>query len=262
MSNFQGIAEKIIFDTPPGETEQVFNYLNIITDNKNPELLSKIVADYNINKSIPIVVDNKKSLITEYNKQGSKYFDPIRKIVFSVDHLRCVGLDVEEYDTQPTSQQETIYHELTEYISQTFLGDVSLGVFLTGIQHELAIVIVNTKYNPNNYWNGYWKSKYIYNSEIGSLDGYIDVNVHYYEDGNVNFKSNKKINSNNIEDVVFSIKQFESDFEESLQNGFKDLNETQFKYLRRKLPVTRSKINWGRAIGNYRLGKDAPQSRQ
>ena len=41
--------------------------------------------------------------------------------------------------------------------------------------------------------NGRWRSTWVINPESGELNGNVNVNVHYYEDGNVQLNSNKDI---------------------------------------------------------------------
>lgn len=66
-------------------------------------------------------------------------------------------------------------------------------------------------------------------------------------------------NNNNDEkiavDLVAKIAAAEAKYQEEVNHSFVGLNEGPFKALRRQLPVTRSKMNWGKAMGNYRLGK-------
>src|SRR5271170_6791629 len=50
-------------------------------------------------------------------------------------------------------------------------------------ENEIAILIVANKYSPTNFWNGRWRSTYIYDPHSSSLTGKIRVNVHYNEDG-------------------------------------------------------------------------------
>lgn len=121
------------------------------------------------------------------------------------------------------------------------------------------IILISTRNNPSNFYNGNWKSEYIYDIDSTELTGTIDVHVHYYEDGNVSFRSNKEVEIIKTKDVVKTIQEIEKDFEDRLDVSFSELNEKKFKTLRRRLPITRSKVNWGKAIGTYRLGKDAAQ---
>ncbi len=101
-----------------------------------------------------------------------------------------------------------------------------------------------------NYWTGSWRSKY----DLQTGKGEINIDVHYYEDGNVRLQTLQNVEID-ISSPISSIKQVETKIQLSLNKQFANLNEAVFKQLRRQLPVTRSKINWGKAIGNYKLGK-------
>lgn len=260
-SKFNSIIQQIIANTPSGEIKDVYQDLKVITGGKANDAILDAIAQYNVENRIPIDVNGKSVVISEYNKEGSKFFDPANSLLFSVDHLDRSGLDVENYEQTLDSKQKTIHGDLKDYTSNNFPGDVTFAVYPTKEENKTAIIIVSQKYNPGNFWNGRWKSEYIYDLDTNTLKGKISVNVHYYEDGNVSFKSDKKVNDENADDVVLAIKNLESSFEQELNVLFVQLNEKKFRGLRRRLPVTRSKINWGKAIGNYRLGKDAAQGK-
>ncbi|GAA6009734.1 hypothetical protein JCM11491_001078 [Sporobolomyces phaffii] len=123
-----------------------------------------------------------------------------------------------------------------------------------------ALYLVGNKYNPNNYWTGRWRSKYVLDYETGQLDGTAQVNIHYYEQGNVQlattlYSSERLDASPSPEQVVASIKQSEQTFATSLSSTYSELSDETFKGLRRALPKTRSKIDWNKA-GGYRLGHE------
>lgn len=63
-------------------------------------------------------------------------------------------------------------------------------------------------------------------------------------------------NEKSAVEVISKIAAVESQYQEDVNDSFVNLNEGSFKALRRQLPVTRAKMNWGTAMGNYRLGKD------
>ena len=87
-----------------------------------------------------------------------------------------------------------------------------------------------------------------------------DIDVHYFEDGNVAFKFHKDIEVQEAVNPIVAIKSQENEIEREMGSSFAALNERDFKSLRRRLPVTRSKINWGKGIGTYRLGKNTAES--
>ncbi|QLQ78182.1 hypothetical protein HG537_0A04290 [Torulaspora globosa] len=260
-TTFESIISQIIADSPSGEITEVWNDLIAIAGPSAKDAILDSIEQYNIENTVPVDIDGKSVIISSYNKEGSKFYDPIDHKLFSVDHLNRKGLDIEPYNsTTLNAVQQTILEGLQNYTSTNFPGNVTLAVYpIVEEPAKVAIIIVSTKYNPSNFWNGDWRSEYIYDSTSKELEGKIDVQAHYYEDGNVRFKSAKEVKVSNLEDVVKAIQEEEENFERNLDSSFSELNEKQFKTLRRKLPITRSKVNWGKAIGSYRLGRDAAQ---
>lgn len=84
------------------------------------------------------------------------------------------------------------------------------------------------------------------------------MDIHYYEEGNVRLNFSEEISENvsNDKNLVKIIENIEHKLSLKVIESFNELNQRTFKNLRRLLPITRSKINWGNAIGNYRLGSD------
>ncbi|CCF57983.1 hypothetical protein KAFR_0D03350 [Kazachstania africana CBS 2517] len=260
--NFESIVSDIISDSPAGEIKEIYNDLITIAGENAKQTILEAIEQYNIKNALPIDVNGKSVIISEYNRQGTKYFDPKTSTSFSVDHLNRTGLDIESNDVKLTTSQELIYDSLENYIKSNFPGEVAFGLYpIPEEENKIAIIIFGNKYNQGSFWTGDWKSKYVYDIEEKKLTGSIAVQVHYFEDGNVNFEACEKVDLNDVNDVVESLSQVESKFEKDLDSSFTDLNEKQFKVLRRKLPITRSKVSWGKAIGNYRLGKDAAQGK-
>lgn len=91
------------------------------------------------------------------------------------------------------------------------------------------------------------------------MSGNIQVDVHYYEDGNVALNTNKPISISIptlvAESIVSKIAAAERDYQEALNRAFVQTAEGAFKGLRRQLPITRQKVEWEK-IGGYRLGQD------
>ena len=136
----------------------------------------------------------------------------------------------------------------------------SLGVYPTSDDTTLAIVTVANKYSPTNFWNGRWRSSYLYTPGSGTISGTIHVDVHYYEDGNVRLLTHKtvegKVGANaSATEIVRVISTAEKKYQEDLNKAFGSLSEGAFKSLRRQLPITRQKIDWDK-ISGYRVGSD------
>lgn len=117
---------------------------------------------------------------------------------------------------------------------------------------------VVTLYLRRIYRNGRWRSEYIYNQSNSTLTGTIQVDVHYYEDGNVRLVTKKPVTetlrSGSSTEIAKVIGTVEKKYQEELNRAFNTLSEGAFKSLRRQLPVMRQKVNWDQITG-YRVCK-------
>jgi capping protein alpha len=157
-----------------------------------------------------------------------------------------------------TPHSKSLTKSLSTHASEHYPRS-SHGVYPTSSDNAVAILTVANKYSPTNYWNGRWRSSYIYTPSSGSLTGTISVDVHYYEDGNVRLQTKKDVSVNvgagNASEAVKVIAKEEKRYQEDLNKAFASLSEGAFKALRRQLPITRQKIEWEK-ISGYRLGQD------
>lgn len=126
---------------------------------------------------------------------------------------------------------------------------------------QVIVCIQSSKYNPSNFWNGRWRS--VYHCTVGSdvqIKGNIKIQVHYYEDGNVqlNTNTNKAFKTAGgdpaaaAKAALDAIKKAEQAFHQSLEVSYNTMGDTTFKALRRALPLTRTKIDWNK-IRNYKV---------
>lgn len=93
----------------------------------------------------------------------------------------------------------------------------------------------------------------------------VNVQVHYFEDGNVQLVSSKpaelplEISSlslstargeseGQVDDIAkaigVAIKKHEQDYHQNLNDANNELSERAFKAIRRQLPVTKQKLDW------------------
>ncbi|PQE30436.1 F-actin-capping subunit alpha protein [Rutstroemia sp. NJR-2017a WRK4] len=155
-------------------------------------------------------------------------------------------------------KNKSILKSLGPHVAEHF-PNASYGAYPIENDSKIAIIVVANKYSPNNFWNGRWRSLYIYEPSSSSLTGSIKVDVHYYEDGNVRLLTNKplslSVSSSSASGIVREIATAEKRYQEEINKGFNNLSEGAFKGLRRQLPITRQKIEWDKIAG-YRLGQD------
>ncbi|KAJ8126441.1 hypothetical protein O1611_g7197 [Lasiodiplodia mahajangana] len=211
--------------------------------------------------TVKLPASSQQVVISSHNSLGDgRYFDVESSSSFSFDHATQKASDVQSYALEGAHVDlvKSTLKSLSTYVQEHY-PSASYGVYPTENDTKLAIIVVANKYSPNNFWNGRWRSLYIFDPSSGSLEGSIKVDVHYYEDGNVRLLTNKPITASISSDtgagICKEIAAGERKYQEELNRGFTSLSEGAFKSLRRQLPVTRQKIEWDR-VASYRVGQD------
>ncbi|MCJ1282456.1 F-actin-capping protein subunit alpha [Xylographa opegraphella] len=275
---------------PPGELADVIADIKALTVDE-PQLLqstSGALEKYNEAQltTVKLPGGSQNVLVTPYNSLGGgRYYDVASHSSFAFDHTTQVPAEAEPHmsyeriadgkqkasavqshvlESQHTDLISSLLkavgaHAAEHYTSSTY------GVFPTPTSHDrtLAILLVANKYSPSNFWNGRWRTTYLLTPSAfpPSLTGTLQVDVHYYEDGNVRLTSTKPLTlslgsgSASAADVVRQMALAERKYQEELNRGFAALSEGAFKALRRQLPVTRQKVEWEK-VGGYRLGQE------
>eukprot|EP01120_Amphizonella_sp_Union-15-10_P000818 TRINITY_DN1084_c0_g1_i1.p1 TRINITY_DN1084_c0_g1~~TRINITY_DN1084_c0_g1_i1.p1 ORF type:complete len:284 (-),score=50.52 TRINITY_DN1084_c0_g1_i1:128-979(-) len=272
------IVNGFLLNAPPGE------FMEVVTDVrgllKNDALLNETAPstfrEYNTEQMIKVASPTGKHqvLITKYGELGNgEYLDPHGKQVLTFDHIKGevtshralnsgdLNQDVEPYRKAFESEAFKYQAEHYENGATTVYGSKnSDGSF------KVITCISSSIFNPQNYWNGRWRSVWtatFSGSGECELNGVIRINVHYYEDGNVqlntNFNKTKKVpggDPSKLSAAVFkTIASLEAEFHSALEKSYRKMGETTFKALRRALPVTRAKIDWNK-ISSYKLAAD------
>ncbi|KAF1938948.1 subunits of heterodimeric actin filament capping protein Capz [Clathrospora elynae] len=253
-----------IDSAPPGELADVTKAIKSILGTESVQNeLSPAFQKYNEEQftTTKLPGGSTEVLVSEYNSLGDgRYYDAETQSSFAFDHAMGKASAVQSHVLE--SQQEDLLKSLAKSLSthaSEHYPKSSHGVYPTADDTALAILTVANKYSPTNYWNGRWRSSYVYTPSSGTITGSIKVDVHYYEDGNVRLLTEKKValsvGSGSGAEVMRKISTEEKKYQEDLNRAFGSLSEGAFKSLRRQLPITRQKIEWEK-ISGYRLGQD------
>ncbi|KAI0164206.1 subunits of heterodimeric actin filament capping protein Capz [Xylariaceae sp. FL1272] len=258
-------VESFVEGAPPGELADVINDIKSLTINE-PSLVSKLgpaFERYNEEQftTVKLPGSSQPVIVSSYSSLGDgRYFDVESSSSFAFDHATQKASAVQSYVLEGAQAElvKSTLKSLSTYVSEHY-PSASYGAYPIENDSKVAVVIVANKYSPNNFWNGRWRSLYIFDPTSSSLEGSLKVDVHYYEDGNVRMLTNKpvtgSVSSSTGAGICKEIASIEKKYQEELNRGFSSLSEGAFKGLRRQLPVTRQKIEWDK-LASYRIGND------
>lgn len=272
------IASDFVLHSPPGEFNEVFNDVRVLLNNDSllKDGASGAFVQYNKDQLTPVRLEGSDhfSLVTDHNDLGSgRFADPRSKQSFHYDHLRKEASDLKPWSPEASLEtlRSAIESEVTAYalnhykhgVSSTF-SVVKEGEDGNAIKSIVAC-IEDHQFQPKNYWNGRWRSQWtveVTEGNTAKVKGILKVQIHYYEDGNVQLVTSKEINESiNISgddgavELVKIMEDAETEYQTAISENYQTMSETTFKALRRQLPVTRTKIDWNKIV-SYSIGKE------
>lgn len=133
------------------------------------------------------------------------------------------------------------------------------------------IQIIGHRTKPKAFWSGHWHSTWsinFVNDGEFSINGNVQITVHYHEEGTVQLSAQKEIKSRvnmkfesesqAADKIYWKIKDSEDTIQVALNESYQQLGDNIFKKLRRQLPVTRTKMDWAK-FSNYNLSTELKQ---
>nr|UEK51484.1 CAPZA [Parasacculina yatsui] len=271
------IVSNFILHAPPGEFNEVFNDVRCLLNNDNllKQGASKAFVQHNKEQLVQVSLKgvDQPCLITNYNDLGgSRFFDPRSKNTFRYDHLKKEASEIRPLTEQLPANVEAYRSALDDKLYTYTCNHYKTGacaVFASGGAGggiALTACIEDHQFQPKNFWNGRWRSQWTVTVQSGGtvdLIGLLKVQVHYYEDGNVQLVSSKEVKGSvsgsgeaqTAKEVISFIEKAENEYQSAIGDNYQTMSDATFKALRRQLPVTRSKIDWGKII-QYTIGKE------
>ena len=142
---------------------------------------------------------------------------------------------------------------MNSYLGRQFRkGTTEFAVYAQGDGCELRVEISCHNFNFKSYWGGEWISTWIIDlASGGNISGHIKVHNHYFEQGNIQFNLNKDFASSKLKAltgkaVVDHINNQENNYQDGLEDMYSEVSEKLLKGMRRIMPITRQKFDWGR----------------
>ncbi|KAF8574893.1 F-actin capping protein, alpha subunit [Ramaria rubella] len=279
MDDRMASAARFLLQSPPGEINDVLNDVrNIIADDESlQEGIQPALQEYNVAQFVTVDVPGQKHqvIISEAGRvesEDERFRDPRSKTTFVFDHLRLEASDSQPYEPDDAAEpfRAALEAAAIAYISDHFPEGVAT-VFAKSAS-KYIIQFVGNKYNPQNFWSGRWRSEYIVDIDEAKLHGSVLINVHYFEQGNVQLSTNysptfeltpaviSSPNASSASKILALIEARETDHQAALNDTYTEMGEKTFKGLRRALPLTRQKLDWDKVLG-YKLGAELAGSK-
>ncbi|KAL7746525.1 F-actin-capping protein subunit alpha [Sorochytrium milnesiophthora] len=264
------IARELLQDAPPGEFNEVYNDVRKLVgdDTLSDPSVQDAISQYNTDQLTCVKLPDQphETLVSQVaSSGGGRFVDPRASLTYTLDHTKQQVLDVQplEDGSHNSAERQEVDTAVVNYVKDHYPNG-ACAVHLA--DDALHILIVDNKYNPDNYWNGRWRSVWTVAAQGASeIIGHLRLNIHYYEDGNVQLTNEKKLKASLIGTspdprafaaaVVRAIKKAEGDYQKIVNEQCMEMSETTFRLLRRPLPVTKTKVDWNK-IANYRIGSE------
>jgi len=261
-------ANHFLLNSPPGEFMEVVTDVRALLPNESMinESAPRTFREYNTEQMIQVESpgNSHKVLITKYGEvSDGEYLDPKGNQVITYDHIKQEVTGKRAISDELDSSLEPLRQAFEKH-TFTYANDhyPHGAATVYGKDGQIIVCISSARFNPQNFWNGRWRSVWTFAN--GELTGHFKIVVHYYEDGNVQLNTDTTqkttISETGNPDAVASaplkaIAKVEAQYQSSLEASYATMGETTFKALRRALPIFRTKIDWVK-IKNYKVAND------
>lgn len=263
------IAANFVLNSPPAQTSNVMDDVralvgpSVLTADREGSLLMRV------NKERFAVVDaggGHKVLITPHGEMpGGTFLDPANSCMLDVDHKALTATKSAEPLAAAVQAsldgarqlRDAIDGEMKAYLSSVLPGATLTTYGSTGNGIKVVACVSALVSELNNYWAGAWRAEWSLEvpmgGSMGVLTGKLVVQVHYFEDGNVQLDDKAAFQceipatpSEVGAEFVGKVRQQEGAFMAKLEDIYANISTSVLQGLRRRLPVTQNKFDWDR----------------
>jgi len=260
------VAKYIIKNAPYGEEKFVLEDLAKLleaTSVSDPSYLSALKDNAEEHLAIFQDTENgKRIILSKHNFEDGFYVDQKANEKFSVNYLERKIKDVEPFSDPVSGGLKELRDEVDKnaeaYVKAFYRDDVSLHlVHASGDDSAFTLqVLLTGKFlNLNNLYTGQWSSEWTVTK--GSIAGHVKIDAHYFEDGNIQLKQSKDFqttyehgdnHATNGKKIIDAIRACEDKVIAGLDQVYESMTENAFKYMRKPLPITKSKMEWNISV--------------
>jgi len=261
------IANYFIQSSPTGEVNDVVTDVSKLVGDPavlTEEAVAKMLRDYN-QEHLDFAQDPSTGtlvLVSAFGRVNDRqYLNPNTNQVLTFNHKTHKFTDVVEgKSTLPANvaaMRASIARALEVYSKTNFAPGKVCAMAYASNEGKFTICISAKNVNLGNFWTGGWRAVYSFTAGTGpaELKASVKVNVHYFEDGNVQLHTavdrtatvNVSDNDATANDVCKQIGKIENEFQTQLEEMYVKMHGTTFRQMRRFYSVTRQPMNWNTA---------------
>jgi capping protein alpha len=256
------ISTYFMMSSPTGEMDDVVADVRKLVDDDSiltDEAITRVVREYNLDRYTRGKRPDGEgfALTTPHGRvSDNEFLDPSTGKVLKFDHRkRKFTEDTGKKQTLKDSVEKDrkgVEGAVASYVETNYkTGKCQYAVYGAD-DGTLTVCLSGANVHLGAYYTGGWKATYTIKN--GELKGVIKVNVHYFEDGNVQMHSDKegsaKVSGSGADlgkQVVAAIEKIESAYQNSLEEMYVKMHSVTFKSMRRFLPISRTPMNWSTA---------------
>jgi len=264
------IATYFIMNSPTGEVIDVLSDVNKLLNDPatfNEAAVKKILRGYNIDQLVSATdPDGNPVLVSAFNEVDSEhYYEPNTGRILKYDHKKQKFTEASEKKVSQTQEitklRSATQKQLNTYLDNNYkngkvVGAVFIGDAGSKDAGKMHLCISAKNVNLANFWTGGWRS--VMSVAVGNpgqteLKANIKVNVHYFEDGNVQLHTTLEKTANvNISadveatasEITKAANKIETEFQAQLEEMYVNMHHKTFKSMRRFYPMTREPMRW------------------
>jgi len=277
-----GIVKKFMLNAPPGEFMEVVTDIRGLVSDESiiNEVVPEAFEGYNTTQMLAVDAGDHKVVICKEAEAGpGEYLDAVARESVSFDHItrKVTGRPGGGQDRFEGKYEETraaAQRECENYVADHYATGTGA---VYNADDGLTIAISSAKFEPRNFWTGSWRAVWKASFAAGAkaadltLTGTASINVHFYEDGNVQLNASNTLEAKiktgatpeaTAQAIFKAIALAEGKYQAALEGAYATMDSSTFKALRRVLPVTACKIDWDKIASNKAAAAAAGASKK
>jgi hypothetical protein len=241
------IATSFLVSAPAGEFDIVASDLESLSGSKPlvQTASHRAFLDWNHARCGIVTVGGNNVIICDEAKVADgAYINPYTQTIVRFDQAAQKFVPTQERVPGSTPGRAQLQQMLIDYVKIAYKSNMAVGVY---DKAALFIVIRSSSISLKNFRTGNIIARYKYETS-GKLTGTIAVMQHYFETGNVMCSQAARLEAavapGDLAQVIEKIREFENQWLKSYLDAFDWLANEGMTKLRRKIPISGTKISW------------------